>query len=121
MRNTIIFAREGDTAATERLDSLREQFVQVARRNSDLWERNLEPTRKVIVFPGKNADAIAAAYRAAGVEVEVVNEGQKDDVETEEIEADEEQGGEAEEVVGAPLDLLTVAQVRSNRPGRGKR
>ncbi len=114
----LIYANEGDRDAQAKLNELKADGRASGRRNAELWAGNVEPARAVFVFPNKNADAITAAYRAAGVEVIYEGDeisGQKEDGQiSEEIQADEGQGEKAEDELedDAPLDVLTVAQLR---------
>lgn len=101
MKRILIYALEEDIQAQEKLNALHADSFQAGRRNAELWEGFTEPARSVFIFPNKNADAIAAAYTAQGVTVEVINEGKKGIKENvggnESLKADEGQNDQAKE------------------------
>lgn len=99
-KRILIYASEGDSRAQDKLDALKADLRQAGRRNAELWEGNLEPTIQVFVFPNPNADAIAEAYRTAGVSVEVIADEIIQEVsgQTESVQADEGQGHQTKEV-----------------------
>jgi len=101
MKRTLIYALEEESQAQEKLNALKADGRMAGRRNAELWEGFVEPARVVIIFPNPNADAIAAAYNAAGIAVEVINGNEKErqksiggDSET--VKADEGQNDQAE-------------------------
>lgn len=99
MKRTLIYALEGESQAQERLEALKTDGRMAGRRNAELWEGNVEPARAVVVFPCLYQTAIAEAYKAAGIDVEVVqNEKIKQEVggQAEGIQADEGQNDQAE-------------------------
>ena len=101
MKRTLIYAPEGESQAQERLEALKADGRMAGRRNAELWEGNVEPARAVIVFPCSYQNVIAEAYKAAGIDVEVVqDEESKQEVsgQTESVQADEGQGHQTKEV-----------------------
>lgn len=100
-KRILIYASEGDSRAQDKLEALKADLRQAGRRNAELWEGNLEPTIQVFIFPNNNADAIAEAYRAAGVSVEIVsneNDETKNEIsrDSESVKAEEGQSNRAE-------------------------
>lgn len=102
-KRILIYASEGDSRAQDKLEALKADLRQAGRRNAELWEGNLEPTIQVFIFPNNNVDAIAEAYRAAGVSVEIVsneNDETKNEIsrDSEDVKAEKGQSNQAKKV-----------------------
>lgn len=106
MKRILIYALEDESRAQERLEALKADGRMAGRRNAELWEGNVEPARAVVIFPCLYQTAIAEAYKAAGIDVEVVqnekikqeNSGQSESVQAEEGQNDQAEKGRTRRV-----------------------
>lgn len=101
MKRTLIYSLEFHPQAQERLEALKADGRMAGRRNAELWEGNVEPARAVVVFPCLYQNAIAEAYKAEGIEVEVIqNEKtkQENSGQAEGVKAEDGQSNQAEKV-----------------------